>query len=361
MGGGSHLRRLAALTALIALAGFLLGGATASAQSPAPLASNTGLSIDILSSTSTPLFNQAQAFTTGSNTTGYTLTSVDLGIIQTTAPPPTFTVKVHAHSGGEGPGSVVATLTNPGSLHSYDPHDLNTPAVSEALSRFTSTSGIQLAADTTYWVVIVVSANNANGGLVARTDGNEDAGGAAGWSIADGSKFRNPTDPGPWLPATGLDSYVLYMNLNGSVRASGTPPAGGTPSADDTPPPCPPGTVRVDVETDPTGCQVTNASRFLDWQNRYADNLCNPGERIGYMGGGNGGPICAYDHEFVNCTSGNSEGLTGRRCVDLQAAANAAHREDGSPDPPYSSKYPPNYGLPGCLDVISFDGVWQCR
>ncbi len=91
------------------------------------------------------------------------------------------------------------------------------------------------------------------------------------------------------------DSYS-YIVCGPGERLLATPEFGGTDTVN--------------------GCAQSDLSLILDWTNfDWASNHCGPGQRIGYTNGGNGSPICASDHEFVDCASGNSEGLSGRRCI----------------------------------------------
>ena len=85
-------------------------------------------------------FDQAQAFTTGSNSAGYTLKSVEIHIGTINENATAFTVSVHSNSSGA-PGASLGTLSNPASL------------AKNGVYAFT-TRGIALAAATTYFVVI---------------------------------------------------------------------------------------------------------------------------------------------------------------------------------------------------------------
>ena len=85
-------------------------------------------------------FDQAQAFTTGSNSAGYTLTSVEIDMGSEAEYATVFTVSVHSNSSGA-PGASLGILSNPASLSR------------DGVYAFT-TRGIALAASTTYFVVI---------------------------------------------------------------------------------------------------------------------------------------------------------------------------------------------------------------
>ena len=118
----------------------------------------------------------AQQFTTGSNATGYSLTSIEVKF--GTVPNSTVRVRLLV---GDHDGSAHATLTTPASL-----------AVGNITFTAPST-GTTLAASTTY-TVIVDSATS--GALSEASTDAEDSGGAPGWSIADGS--HQSSSGGAW-------------------------------------------------------------------------------------------------------------------------------------------------------------------
>ena len=134
----------------------------------------------------------AQAFTTGSNSHGYSLRSVDVefSVIQAGLSS-SLTASIHADSGGS-PGSSLGTLTNPASFP---------VSSSDQTLTFTST-GIDLAASTTYFLVIDSSSNRGLEGIRATSSGAEDSGQLAGWSIGDGSLFRGFASTGSWTTNT---------------------------------------------------------------------------------------------------------------------------------------------------------------
>ena len=135
-----HLRSLAAL----AVCGFLTVTALLTvprqAQAQAQiLVSNVGKTTD--SNGSLADFDQAQAFTTGMNSAGYTLTSVEIDMEAHAEDAAAFTVRIHSSNSTFVPGRRLGTLSKPASLSG------------ERVYAFT-TRGIDLAADTTYFVVI---------------------------------------------------------------------------------------------------------------------------------------------------------------------------------------------------------------
>ena len=86
------------------------------------------------------VYDQAQVFTTGSNSTGYTLASVEIDMLTEGEIATVFTVSIHSNSGGA-PGTSLGTLTNPASVAATGVHVF-------------TTSGFALEASTTYFVVI---------------------------------------------------------------------------------------------------------------------------------------------------------------------------------------------------------------
>ena len=137
-------------------------------------------------------YEGAQAFTTGDNSAGYTVTSVGLDLSSGADHTFNFTVGIWTNSNSNLPGSSLVTLTQPASL---------TLGVNE----FT-TSGITLAANTTYWVVV-----DSTGGGSAQWEGTaSDSEGptSLGWSIADES-YDRPYDGDTWSSYT--DPFILRV------------------------------------------------------------------------------------------------------------------------------------------------------
>ena len=161
--------------ALAAAFALLLGAGAAQAQTSGKLASNSGQGNDTHNDFR---WDQAQAFTTGSHVHGYKLTRVDLELRHTSGPQPTYTVSIRADSSGN-PGSSLGTFTNPASLPN-----------SFGLVQFTASgNGIDLAADTTYFVMVDATGGTQNTQWRDTLSNSEDAGGAEGWSVADVGRF----------------------------------------------------------------------------------------------------------------------------------------------------------------------------
>ena len=138
----------------------------AAAQTVTTFISNTGQTA-IFASDSV----LAVAFTTGTGT--YTLSSVGIFInIQSVSPTPA--VKIYGDSGGNPGTTLLATMTNPGTLQE------------SAVNTFTAPANTTLSASTTYWVVTSNSAaTNGQGFRVGLTNTNLDSGTAAGWSLGN--------------------------------------------------------------------------------------------------------------------------------------------------------------------------------
>ena len=141
------------------------------------------------------ILDSAQEFTTGSNETGYTMSSIDLEL--TVASTSNFPV-VKLFSGSAN-GTEVATLTAP-----------TTASTGKTTYTFTVPTAITLEGDTSYWVMAETGA-----GTWHTVGYAEDATTAPGWSIADGDEFRVPTSTGPFSTGT---LVALMIRVNGTVN-----------------------------------------------------------------------------------------------------------------------------------------------
>ena len=201
-GRGSFASALLAGLLLVLCAGLLVP-ATALAQTT--LISNTGQTTDasvgiIVGTHLSNKFTQAQGFTTGSNSGGYALGSVQVYFRDFTLPD-RVRVSIYSESSGL-PDSSLAVLTNPASVPGSSLATFNAPANTPTL-----------AADTSYFVVVeaVTSAFT-----VGRTNtNNEDAGGASGWTI-NNSRHSRSSDSGSWSTA----NEELRIAVSGSAVAS---------------------------------------------------------------------------------------------------------------------------------------------
>ncbi len=188
---GRRLLAAAVVVALAAAGASLVPARPAEAQTPTivSLVSNTG------QTASSPLgfidgTMNATGFTTGSNATGYTLTSVgvSLQVSGTLSGSALSTLKAEVWSDSSGtPDAKLWDLTNPSSI--------TTGVVS-----FAAPSNTTLAGSTTYHVVLSGPGDIM---LVGTASGDEDSGGAAGWSIA--AKSMNDLFGGSWGDSGGID------------------------------------------------------------------------------------------------------------------------------------------------------------
>ena len=197
----------AALLAMALLAMVLVGMAVgltpaeaqeaAGEQEPQFLVSNLGVGLagsgGIQRTLSAERSGFAQAFTTGTKTGGYTLGSLGIQVshfYDASTVGDHLQVTINGVASGGGPGDALCTLTNPSSF--------STPGVSAFAAPTGAGACPQLATETTYFVVIewVSPSGTESFALIPQTypteesaAGEEDPGGAEGWSIADQSYY----------------------------------------------------------------------------------------------------------------------------------------------------------------------------
>ena len=191
-----------------------------SAQDVAPgrdvaLVSNVGQTVNETLATSN--FDLAQEFTTGSNSSGYTLSSIDVRLANSGSVPILLAnfpaVKVMS---GSATGTVVATLSAGSASISGN---------SVVNLTYTAPLDSSLDASTEYYVVL-------DGGHVlivgqGTNSDNEDAGGADGWSIADGGLRRGASSTGSFESV----NHSWMIRVNGSVNGgTANNPATGKPA-----------------------------------------------------------------------------------------------------------------------------------
>ena len=171
--------------------------------------------------------DHAQQFTTGGNAGGYRLTSVDVefaSLERTTAfDRKALTINIRAHSGNR-PGEVVSGLIRP---------EVSRFSSDQVITFTAPGRGIDLDAGTSYWLMFDVMAyHGANVAKIRTTSAHAtDAGGAAGFAIADQHRWRSaPANTGietgndGWETATGR---ALKFRING--RALPAPSTSNTP------------------------------------------------------------------------------------------------------------------------------------
>ena len=221
---GRHAR--AAALALACLAALALAGAGAARADV--LVSN----IEQTFSANESAGQVAQSFTTGNNTAGYRLTSVEvkLGSPRPGSSGNGIQVRIAPELTGNLPdlsnAASIITLSNPATVSASSDNTFNAPA------------NTTLGADTTYYVV-VTSANGEDHTEYRyhRTDSDaEDTDSASGWSIGDTRVWRSSSS-NSW----NSNSAVLLIRVNGTVvtgttntAPTGAPTITGTAQVDQT-------------------------------------------------------------------------------------------------------------------------------
>ena len=147
----------------------------------------------------------ASAFTTGSNTGGYTFGGVEIrmGGFDTGDD---VTVKIYSDSGNR-PNTALHTLINQQSLPSSDDQTV----------RFGAPAGTVLDASTTYWVAVERVSGTFT---IARTASNDQTG-ETGWSIGNDTRQRGTGD---WSDAPTSDRHLMFT-VKGGPNTDTTPPA----------------------------------------------------------------------------------------------------------------------------------------
>ena len=183
------------------------------------LVSNTG---EALANGVTSSIN-AQSFVTGFNAGGYTISAVQIRLKSVSGK--TTVVRIREDDNGN-PGDLVATLTNPASLSSYD------------INMFTAPPGTTLAASTTYWITtgegifILSRLTSALTGATAEI-------GEPGWSIGDGRLYRS-RDREPWYTSTQSSLMIAIKGTAiGAASDDATLGALTVNDGDERPDPCP--------------------------------------------------------------------------------------------------------------------------
>ena len=194
---GTSERRISAATAEVS---------AASAQTARVLVSNMGRSQQ--STRSITSEDHAQGFTTGRNSTGYTLTSIEVQIASGGDIGTAVVRKSYPQN-----GDLVATLTGPD-------NPLGTGA-----QKFTAPSGTSLAASTEYFVVFEKSTGT-NGASFSITESiSEDAGGAPHWSINNRGHTRLVGSTGGYTAVIGKNRIRVNGITKSAVVTNAAPTA----------------------------------------------------------------------------------------------------------------------------------------
>ena len=163
----------------------------------------------------------AQAFTTGANPAGYTLSSIGFdfaSITQTSTAGAHLKMTLNEVSSGK-PGSALCTLTDPASFSGSGVQTFDAPTTDPCPT---------LLAGTTYFAVIdrVASSAMASISLSRTVSASEDSGGATGWSI--GTKLHTRTN-GVWGSTNSRSHRVAVRGYAANNPATGAPSITGTP------------------------------------------------------------------------------------------------------------------------------------
>ena len=179
----------------------------AAAQTSSKLVGNTGETTNFESDVGVP---RAQGFTTGSNADGYTVTRVDVTVTNIVAG---SGVDLQIYSSKQ---ANCPTQTPPCHDSSLGTLAYDATASTSSLARFTS-SGIALAASTTYFVVWRSDSASTSQKYHRTNSDAEDSDTLTGWSIANGSFWHNRTS---W----GTSATSLKMDVYGHAGAASTSP-----------------------------------------------------------------------------------------------------------------------------------------
>ena len=240
--------RFALLALTLALGGVLLWSAPVEAQTVTVLIKNTGQAdsgdygMGVGGNS-----KRAQAFTTGANPAGYTLSSIGFsfgGIASTSTAGADLAVTLNGMDSSGNPDAALCTLTDPGTFSGSGVQTFDAPATDPCET---------LEANKTYFAVVQRVANTATStiSLDVTADDGEDTGGATGWTIGDAS----------YVVVTPGTAWVTNANFNHQLAVRGyavNNPATGAPTITGTP--------RVGEEL------TADTSAIMD-----ADGLTNPG------------------------------------------------------------------------------------
>ena len=172
------------------------------------LVSNTGQGS--VSGTSLGTNDLAQAFTTGDHALGYRLTGVEVRFQQVDHASATYDVGLWSSDEEADSGADTDTVDEPHAKLA----DLACGALAVGNVACTAPSGFELAANTTY-LVVIDSGSAATNAIGATDSDNEDDGRASGWSIGDTGLFRRWDSTGGWSGA----SRSRMIRVNGFALA----------------------------------------------------------------------------------------------------------------------------------------------
>ncbi len=160
------------------------------------------------------LLSGAQAFTTGSNTGGYTLTSITGSFSETVGNPGDIAVKLYTASGAN-PGTEITTATLSGS----------NPAATGNYAYTCSGSGCALAANTTYFMVastpnVPSTGNNRYYWMITTLDSETEVPDPNGWTVADDGRVSYSANLTGWTTSGGTFQIKVAAVPEPSLTAS---------------------------------------------------------------------------------------------------------------------------------------------
>ena len=198
--------------------GPLSSEATAAVVPADVLVRNTGQTVQDSGADADASFPRyGHSFTTGSNTAGYTLSSIGATfqtIGDTSTAGTELTATLNAESSGL-PGSALCTLSDPATFIASGLHAFDAP---------TTDPCPPLAAETTYFVVLSRANGNTNAIKLAVTSTlGEDSGSAPGWSIGDRAHQYTGASSSWAQLSTEANLIIEVKGANANSAATGAP------------------------------------------------------------------------------------------------------------------------------------------
>ncbi len=150
---------------------------------------------------------RAQAFTTGTESAGYVLTTVGIQLGSRSTGDPALTLTLHQDSSGE-PGTAICTLTAPDEITANSLNSFTVPAACGTLT-----------ASTQYWLLLDITNTGHTRWKITTNDDDENP--ATGWSITDGSLKRAGTSGG-WTSESGISNKIrISGHVAGTAGTAG--------------------------------------------------------------------------------------------------------------------------------------------
>ncbi len=171
---------------------------------------------------------RAQAFTTGANAAGYTLSSIGFsfgGIASTSTAGADLAVTLNGVDSDDNPDTALCTLTDPATFSGSGVQTFAAPTTDPCDT---------LEANKTYFAVVQRVANTATSTMSLDVTGNdtEDTGGADGWSIGDAS-YVVVTPGTAWVENADFNHQLAVMGYAINNPATGAPSISGVLEEDE--------------------------------------------------------------------------------------------------------------------------------